>query len=750
MILCVVLTLGLGYGTRQIRVDFSFDSFNPPDEEEFIRFNAFRDTFGYADNTVQVAFKNGGKSVFERDFLLRVDSVMTQIVGLNHVDSVIRPSTLAMPERVPGSFEGKLRPIFDLSSQEGVLEGKQGMEQDTLLMSVMVSRDQQYFASIAVLDPAILDSSLRDTLSVKILGILDQCGLEHVVSGIPIIRTQYVQRITSELFVFLGLSIVLIITILFLTYRSFWGVWVPLLGVLMALVWSMGFMGWIGTPVDLMSELLPPIIFVVGMSDIIHMVTKYVAELKKGLEKHEAMRITLKEIGMATLLTSVTTAIGFASLLVSRMPPLKSFGIYAAASVLFAYIIAIILIPTVLLSLNPDRLTKTRGVGNLHVLDHLLRGAHRLIRQRPRAIGLGFVVLSTVSVIGMSQISFNTYLLDDISKNDPIQQSLTFFEQEFYGMRPFEIEVMAKDTHTVTDLPVLQAMDQIQAYLRKETRISPFFSPVTVVKAANRTAHYSRQKYWKLPDSQDEVDEYVGLISAFGGDQALRQVVSKDGKLARMSARMTDVGTDSFGILRLKLDDFIAAHCDTSYFDYHLTGSAILNETNVTHLRTSLFSGLILAFVLIGALMGLLFKSWKMLLAGIIVNVIPLLVTAGVMGFAGITLKASTSIIFLIAFGIAVDDTIHFLSRLRLELSLGKTMEQAIDESIAGTGKAMILTSLVLFCGFIILLISDFGGTFSIGLFTALTLATALLSDLLLLPVMVRWLYGIGKHKPAE
>lgn len=739
-------SLLMAVGLSKLKVDFSFDSFNPPDEEEFLLYEAYRDTFGYADNTVQIAFRNEGASIFDREFLLEVDAIMEKIGALPHVDSVIRPKTIQVFERRPGAFLPTPRKIFDFEDSTGIESGRQTLLADTLLYAGLVSRDTQFFAAFAIIDPSILDSSIRDTIAAKIERILASAEIENQVSGIPLIRTQYVRRITRELFVFLGLSLVLIILILFLTYRSFWGIWVPMIAVLVSLVWCLGFMGWWGTPIDLMSELLPPIIFVVGMSDIIHLVTKYIEELKEGKDRESAMRITLSEIGMATLLTSVTTAIGFGSLLVSRMPPLKSFGMFAAAGVIFAYLISIILLPNILLRISPEKLMASRGVGNVKLIDRMLSAMGKWVKTYPWPIVSGFLVVVAISVWGMTQISFNTFLLDDISENDPIRQSLTFFEEKFYGMRPFEMGIQTRPGHEVTDLDVLQNLDKIEHFLRRETDMSPFFSPVTFVKTAHKANKFGRPNFYKLPPRQETVEEYFSSAIALGGTKVLNAFMTNDRRYARLSASMKDVGTDSFTVIRRNLADFIAHETDTTLFEYHLTGSAILNETNVDHLRFSLFSGLLVAFGLIGFLLALLFRSWKMLLVGVLVNMIPLLFTAGVMGFAGITLKASTSIIFLIAFGIAVDDTIHFLSRFRLEISEGKSVDEAIDATIQGTGKAIILTSLVLFAGFSILLVSDFGGTFSIGLFTALTLFTALLSDVLLLPVLIRWL-GVGKGK---
>ncbi|MFK7924234.1 MAG: RND family transporter, partial [Bacteroidia bacterium] len=452
-----------------------------------------------------------------------------------------------------------------------------------------------------------------------------------------------------------------------------------------------------------------------------------------------AMKDTMREIGFAIFLTSVTTAIGFASLLVSRVPPIRAFGLFAAAGVLFTFLITVVVLPYALLSIDPKTFLKARSLENSPIWDRFFNKTHRFTQTRPKAILIGTVIILVTCGWLITQIPLNTHLIEDIGKNDPVRKSMEFFEEKSYGMRPFELGLHPKGDAKFTDQNVLIEIEKIQDFLSTQSYFSPFISPVTVVAGANYIENFSRARYRKIPDTQAEVDELLDVVRASGGQEFMRSVMTEDATYARLSSRIPDIGTDAIDDIYTRLDSFIIAEGDTSLLSYRPTGHAFLTEHNLKYIRSSLMGGLSIAFVIIGILMGLLFRSFRMLAISMLPNVIPLFLTGGVMGLFGISLTASTAIVFVISFGIAVDDTIHFLTRYRLERQLGHTVEDSIGKTIRGTGKAMVMTSLVLLGGFVILLASDFGGTFSVGLFTALTVVFALLSDFLLLPVLLRW-----------
>lgn len=733
-----VLTLFFGIGLKRIGVDFSFDSFFPR-EDDYEFYMKFQKLFPNDDNIIHIALLPEDGNIFDKNFIDKSEALFENLRSVEYVDSVVSPANLPYITRTPTSVKNE--PILQWQNAEEIAESKKRIREDSLVLSAFISEDGKIYNALVIIDESILDLPQRDSVSTDVRETVEASGMKHVISGIPYIRSRYVTKITDELIYFVSTSTLLILLILFLMYRSVWGIIVPTAGVLVAMVWCIGLMGWTNKAVDLMFELFPPIMFVVGTSDIIHLVTKYTSELREGTEPMKAMEVTLGEIGAAILLTSLTTAVGFGSLVVSGMRPIRDFGIYSAVGVLFAYIVAIILIPNVLLMVNPDKIRRSKGMGFSQNWDKLLNACYEFARKRQLVIVLGLIGVLTFSGIGMSKISFNTYLLDDVHPNDPIRADMIYFEENFDGIRPFEMAIIPEEGHMVTDLDVLTETDKLDNFIATTGLISPTLSPASLMKSVNKIWKYRSPRQYKLPKSQAKVDELIGFIRGGGGEQLLETVWSEDANMGRLTGRMPDIGTERFDNLQKAIQKFYVTSCDTNLMSYRMTGSAMLAERNNIYLRESLVSGLLLAFGLIAILMGVMFKSVRMLLIALIPNFIPVLFTAGVMGYLGISMRASSSITFVIAFGIAVDDTIHFLSRYRLERRMGRSLEEALQRTVMGTGKALIMTTVILLSGFCLLLTSDFGGTFIVGLFVLLALVMGLLSDFFVLPVLIRFGY---------
>ncbi|MEM7373931.1 MAG: MMPL family transporter [Bacteroidota bacterium] len=739
LLLIAIGTVLFAIGITSLRINFSFEDFYTKDDEEFVYYAAFQDLF-YEDQNymIYLALQSPSEDIFDLDFLQKSDAVFEQIGALAGIDSLISGTRFPQIKRRGLSFSSQ--PYLQFESEEAIAASQDRISEDSSMIGLFITRDKQYICGYVFIDQEIFDKRERDYLSEKILSTLDESGYEYIVSGIPFIRTRYVEVIGQELAIFLSLSVVLILSILFLTYRNFWGVMIPTAAILISLVWILGLMGATGKSINLISNLMIPIIFVVGTSDVVHLITKYLRQVRSGISREEAMQVTLKEIGMALFLTSLTTSIGFASLLISRIPPIRDFGLYAAMGVMFTFLISIVLLPNALLYFRPDHFIQPKSLDANPVWDRWMDAIYEFTKHHAKLIALAFAGILIASGILIFYIPTDTYLIEDIGKNDPIRKSMEFFEEQSYGLRPFEMGIHVKqEGQQITDQAILVEIDKMEKWLDAQVDFSPFLSPASIVREANYLSHFSRERHRRIPQKQEEIDELLGLAQINGGQELIRRVVSEDGKTGRISSRIPDMGTDAFQTLYTRLDSFVQVSCDTTLFRYRATGHAYLTEHNLQYIRRSLLGGLGIAFVIVGIIMGLLFRSWKILLISMLPNVIPLILTGGVMGLFGITLTASTALVFVIAFGIAVDDTIHFLTRYRLEMQKGNSIEEAIRNTLHGTGKAMMITSLILMSGFAILLTSSFGGTWATGMFTALTIVFALLADLVLLPILLRW-----------
>ena len=736
------LTLLMAIGLGRLEISFSFESFYPKDDPEYAYYSAYQALFTEDQNyMIYIALRSPAGTVYDPAFLAQAGDLFSQLGALPGVDSLLNP--LEVPRLRRRGMGVQATPYLRYDSPEALARSRVQVTADSALLGAFITRDSAHLCGYLFIDPGIFDDQARDRLSRQIAQMLEASGLEHVISGIPYIRTAYVDTIAGELLLFLSLAVLLIATVLFITYRNFWGVVIPMMAVVVALIWILGFMGGTGQTVNLISNMLIPIMFVVGTSDIIHLKTTYLHEVRKGQSRLEAMRTTLREIGFAIFLTSLTTAIGFASLLVSRVPPIREFGLYAAIGVMFTYLITIIILPNALLWRRERGYLQGASLENGQDWPRFMLRLYALTRRYPRQIVGAFAVALLACGLLIFRIPTDTYLIEDIGREDPTRKAMEFFEAQSYGLRPFELGIHVKgDSTQIMDRAVLVEIDKIEGWLATQNRFSPFLSPAALVREAHCLYNFSRPAYRRIPEEQAQIDELMAFAALNSGGGLLDQVVSPDGRTGRISSRLPDLGTDVFEGLYRDLDHYIQTACDTSLFDYRPTGHAYLTEHNLMYVRRSLLGGLAIAFVVVGALMGLLFRSWKMLMISMVPNVIPLIFTGGIMGLFGITLTASTALVFVIAFGIAVDDTIHLLTRYRLELGKGRSVDTAIRNTLMGTGKAMILTSFILMGGFIMLLASDFGGTYNTGLFTALTIVFALLADLLLLPVLVRWAYA--------
>ena len=549
----------------------------------------------------------------------------------------------------------------------------------------------------------------------------------------------YLDLIQQELVVFLSASLVLVIILLSVAYRTFWAIVIPLLVVSLAGIWTLAFMYLTGKPLDLMMVLLPTIIFVVGMSDVVHILTRYIEEIRHGNSHTAALKVTFNEVGIATFLTSLTTGIGFLTLITSNIIPIRDFGIYTAVGVLIAYIMAFTLLPSALVFLPPPRIAENQNLRK-RWRNMLTKGLVWVLRYRIR-ITIVTTVLVVLAVLGMQKLRVNTFLIDDLPRSHPLKSAFLFFDQNFGGSRPFEMAIDVKsDSLGVFDYRVLKEIEKVHNYLEQTYQATALSSPVSVVKSTNEALNGGASQFYSVPDA-NAFNRLLPHLERFRKRSYFDQMLSEDLKQSRFSGRIPDIGSNLSTEKLLQLNQFVESSVDTNLVDFRVTGTSLLIDKNNDYLVRNMSTGLAIAFAVVALIAGVMFRSWRMILITLLVNVIPLLLVAGIMGALGVTLKLTTSVIFTIAFGIAVDDTIHFISKLKMELAKGSSVLYAIKRTYFSTGKAIIITTFILISGFMTLLLSAFGGTFYIGLFVSLTLLFALVVDLTLLPVLVLWFY---------
>jgi uncharacterized protein len=528
------------------------------------------------------------------------------------------------------------------------------------------------------------------------------------------------------------------VVFLFVAFRSGWGIVIPTLVVLISITWTMGFVKLIGNDLDLMMTILPTIVFVVGMSDSVHVLTKYMQELRNGREKKDAIRYAFKSIRLATFLTALTTSIGFLTLMLSNIEPISNFGLYTSVGIMLAYGLTYTMLPAILILAKPKRMMDF-AMNEDFWTRKLHRSLRWLLRHRRRVMWSGLGVLA-LSLIGISLIKVDNLMLEDLRDNHPLKVEFRYMEEDFSGCRPFEAAIVVHDPSRLTDLDVLQKVDTIERFLGERYGVGTLWSVNTLIKTAHRTMNGGLDSFYILPDTQEEVDRLVRFMKREPLKELSSLYISADSGWLRISGKLADLGRMHYDSLNVQLQE-LADRVAADDFDIQVTGTAQLIDLNNELLVENMVWDLLLSVLVIGLIMGFVFSSWRMVILTILPNLFPLLIVAGIMGFSGIPIKVSTSIIFNIAFGIAVDDTIHFLARMRTLLGTGLSLPYAIKRTFLTTGKAMIVTTLILSGGFLTLVFSDFLGTFYIGFLISLTLFVAIVAELMFSPLIVMYFY---------
>lgn len=731
LVILMLCTLGFGFALRNVRMDHDFENFFPKDDPELDRYLEFRKRFGNDNDFLLVAAEQR-PTIFNLSFLQRFDSLARALGELPDVISVTTPTDLDDPRVTPlGVFR---IPWLRTAADSTLRADSTRIWQDDRVRSAFFATDASAILMVMQTAPGI--SKVRsDDLMGRVQHLVDNSGIEGIRMGGRIHgQFWYIQKMLNELVLFFSISVLLLSIFLYLGFRTAWGVLVPIGVVGLSVLWQVGMITVLGKPLSLLTMLLPTILFVVGMSDVVHLLERYIEGLRAGLTKSRALAITYRDVGMATFLTSITTAIGFATLMTSSIMPIREFGTYTALGVLIAFLLAFTLLPAVLLLVpTPIQASTTESEASWYSILHRLYGW--VLRNRKR-IPYYFVALLVVAGFGIAQLKVNNFLLEDWPEDDPQKQDYYWLEQHFGGVRGFEMQLSSSAKNgSIWDLAELHEIETVQQFVGDEYGVQAILSPVTLVKVLNKAFNGGDTSFYRLPTDQRTVDRLVKNAKLFAGQKALNTLVTPDGSHARLTGRMNDEGGYVHGKRNKELEAFIAENTKTVVFEQ--TGMAYLIDRNNLKLSGQMIRGLGLALLLIGGIMAWVFRDLRMTLISLIPNVIPLLLIGGLMGYVGIDIKVSTAIIFTIAFGIAVDDTIHLLSKLKIELSKGKSLPYAMKRTFLSTGKAVLVTTIMLCSGFVALIFSDFGSVFYMGLLVSATLVIAVTTDLLLLPLLV-------------
>ncbi len=720
-----------------LRFSFDFEQFFPQGDPDLEFFNEFRKAFRADDSFLLIAFERK-QGVFDSTFLAGVHRFTLDAAHLPYVTRSTSLTNWVNPVRVIFGPEAFITvPAIRIDQPDRYHRDSIAIMADERFVGQLIDRDATVLVvALQTEDDMFFEES--ETLMAELRNLLKASSPDnYYILGRAYFQDTMVKLQIREIVFSTVVAVILVTLILIVILRTYRGVLISLVSIGTGMLLFLAYMALLGMELSLMSALYPILMIIVGTSDVVHIMSKYTHELRAGRSKAMAVDITLREIGLATLMTSVTTAIGFLSLVTSRIQPIKEFGLNAAAGVMIAYITVITLTVAMMSAYDDGQLEKN---GRLARFWRRITTAIYLTTQKfPGRIAGVAVVLLMLAGWGISKVSTNYRIESNLPLGAEITRDFQFFEQKLAGFRPYELAITARSPHTITDFALMSEINAIEEILKDEELINQVVSPAVAYKSAHRAWHGDRIEYYHFPADSAVYSRYKqALRRIVQGESVASGLISNDGTMARISARVKDAGADSIQDLTHRISVRIVNERDTSLFDFRLTGTGVIVDKNSQYVRDSLFYGLGTAVLVVSFLMFLLFRSWPMVLISLVPNIVPLFFAAAMIGFMGIELEAGVAIVFAIIFGIAVDDSIHFLAKFRLVSARGHSVNRALLITTRETGKAIILTSIILFAGFLILLFSSSPPNVTVGLLISLTLVTAVICDLYLLPVLIR------------
>lgn len=743
LIFIALVTAFLVSQMKNMRFSFTEANLLPENHEANIVYNTFLDIFGEEGNLISIAVQD--PVIFTPDKLNAWSSLARSLDSLNEVEFSLSIADLKKIKKDVKNRKFVLESIDSgtLSSQTKVDAVKKELfEKLPFYNNLLYNKQTGTLQTIIHINKDIVNTPVRKVFIFnKLIPIINKfekkTGLNLRVSGMPYIRTINSQNIIDEMQLFVLGALLVTGVIFFLFFRSFRATLITLLVVSIGVAWTFGFTGLFGYEITVLTALIPPLIIVIGVPNAVFLINKYQQEINLHGQQAKALQRVISKIGNATLMTNITTASGFATFIFVKSQLLREFGILASINILGVFILALFIIPILYSFMSKP---KEKHLNHLRRkwMERVLNWMEKTVRRRRKSIYIITGIVLILGVIGLYQIRISGSLIEDMPKKKAFYKDITFFEDEFGGIMPLEILIDTKKKDGVVKLSFLKRMDKIHKEIESCPELSQPISIVNLVKYSKQAYYKGNPKYYQLPTSQEASYILAYSKNSNANSNLLNNFVDSTGRYARITTLMKDIGTDKMSIIQERLNQVVTKEFPRNKYDVSFTGKALVFIKGTNYLIKNLVLSLSLAIFLISLFMAWIFRSFRMIVISIIPNMLPLLITAGLMGFFGIPIKPSTILVFSIAFGISVDDTIHFLAKYRQELIANNwKIRKSVYAALRGTGVSMFYTSVVLFFGFLVFTVSSFGGTIALGGLVSITLLLALVSNLLLLPALL-------------
>ena len=739
----LLVTIFFSRQWENMRLAYSEANMLPDDHEVNITYNNFLKTFGEEGNLIVLGVKDSSLFTVEKlnawnklseDF--KSNEAVETVISIKDLQKLIKDTKNEKFNLEP-FIKDSIKSVDQIVTLQNELFNKYPFYDNFLF-----NKETKTIRTAIYMDKAIVNTSARkdfivDVLIPKIKDFETKYDLNVRVSGMPYIRTLNSQNIVDEISLFIFAALLVTSIIFFFFFRSFRATFISLIVVCIGVAWTLGIIGLLNYEISVLTALIPPLIIVIGIPNCIFLINKYQHEVKLHGNKVKSLQRVITKIGNATLMTNVTTASGFATFILTESKLLKEFGIVASLSILAIFILCILIIP-IIYSFLPYPKNRHLEHLNKRWIGGFVNWMEHMVKQKRIAIYITSVVLLVVSIIGIYQIKISGSLIEDMPQESEFVNDIRFFEEEFSGIMPLEIMVDTKRKKGVMKLSTLKRMDALEDLIIETPELSKPVSVVGLVKYSKQAYYNGNTKYYQLPTSQENSFILSYAKNSSSNVDLLKNFVDSTGQYARITTFMKDIGTDKMERIEENLQTKIDKVFPKDRYNISMTGKALLFQKGTKYLVKNLVISLTLAIFLIALFMAYMFRSGRMIIISLIPNLLPLLVTAGLMGYLGVPIKPSTILVFSIAFGISVDDTIHFLAKYRQELQANNwKIKVSVYGALRETGVSMFYTSIVLFFGFSVFTISSFGGTVALGALVSATLLFAMLSNLLLLPSLL-------------
>ena len=743
LVLIFISTLLLSTQWKNLKFSYSEANLMPKDHPFNLAYDNFVNVFGEEGNLLIIAVNDS--LLFKKNNFNSWIKLSQSFKNKKEVNNVIHVGNIPVISKDKIKKEFTVDSILNNSfiNDYKVEEFKNTLFQDfPFYENILFNKKSETIQTAIYLDKKVINNIERiEFINEIFIPLIEEfekeTNLDVKISGMPYIRTMNAQNIMDEIGKFVVIAIIVTIFIFFFFFRSYRATLITLSVVVTGVMWALGILGFLEFEITVLTALIPPLIIVIGVPNCIFLINKYQHEVKKHGNQARSLQRVISKIGNATLMTNITTACGFATFILTDSQILKEFGTVASINIMVIFILSILLIP-IIYSFLPLPEKKHLNHLNNDWLNTFVGFLSNTVKKKRIPVFIISILCLCISIVGINKIEISGNLIEDMPKKSGFVKDIKFFEKEFKGILPLEIMIDSRRKNGMMRLGNIKRMNDFHEHILRIPELSSPISIVNLSKFIKQSFYNGNPKYFQLPSSQENtfISTYVKNSDLKIGEN--NSYIDENGQIARITTMIGEIDTERMEGIEASLIKGIELYFPSERFDVTLTGKTLGYLKGTKFLIKNLLISLFLAILLISLMITYLFRSYKMVIISLVPNILPLLFTAGVMGFFNIPIKPSTILVFSIAFGISVDDTIHFLVKYRQELIANNwKIRKSVFASLRETGISMFYTSIVLFFGFSVFMTSSYGGTIALGGLVSTTLLFAMLANLVLLPSLL-------------